>query len=97
MINLRLSITNPWTARFENINCWMGSTPLKHKFWEVQIMKTDDIVSFDLRVTTRQDHAGAELWLGLLGYSINLHVYDNRHWNHDEARWMVYTEEDGLH
>jgi len=97
MINLKFELTNPWTDRFESIQCWVGVTPFKHKFWEVQIMKTDDIVSFDLRVTTRRDHAGAELWLGLLGYSINFNVYDNRHWNHSEGRWMIYTEEEGLH
>jgi len=97
MINLRFSITNPWWDRFENIKCWAGGTPFKHKFWEVQIMKSDDIVAFDLRTTTQTDHAGIDLWVGLLGYSINAQLYDNRHWNFKENRWMVYTEDEGYH
>lgn len=97
MINFRISIENPWWDRFENIKCWAGETPFKHKFWEVQIMKSDDILAVDARVTTHCDHAGAELWVGILGYAINLHFYDNRHWNYEEGRWKFYTENEGYH
>ncbi len=97
MINLRLSLTNPWWNRFETVYFRANNTPFKHKFYELQVMKSDDIVSFDLRITTRCDHAGIDLWLGLFGYSINLNFYDNRHWNSKEGRWMFYTEENGNH
>ncbi len=90
MINLRFSVENPWWDRFENIYAAHGATLFKHKFWEVQVMKSDDIIAVDLRITTRQDHAGIDLWLGLLGYAINLQIYDHRHWNHEEKRWEIY-------
>lgn len=97
MINFRFSLENPWWDRFEILFWKAGGTPFKHKFWELQAMKTDDLIAVDLRITSRCDHAGIDLWLGLLGYSINFNLYDNRHWNTKEGRWVVYTEEDGNH
>ena len=92
MINLRFSLENPWWDRFENIRIWSGKTPWKNKFWEVQVMKSDDIVAFDFRVSAMRDHAGAEIWLGLLGYSINLHFYDSRHWDSEDSDWVKYND-----
>ena len=97
MINFRFSLTNPWWNRFQSVYWTAGGTPIKHKFWELQIMKSDDIISVDMRISTRCDHAGLDLWLGLLGYSINFNFYDNRHWNDKESRYMVYSEENGYH
>lgn len=87
MINLKFSLENPWWNRFDNIKSWTGKTPFKHKFWEAQVMRSDDIVAFDLRITTRTDHAGVDLWVGLLGYSVNLQFYDSRHWDYELRMW----------
>lgn len=98
MISLNFNIRNPrWWDRFENIKWWVGETPIKHKFWEVQILKGPDLFRIEFEVTTQQDHAGINIELALLGYQIGCTIYDNRHWNHEEGRWMFYTEEDGLH
>lgn len=93
MINFRVNIVNPICDRFDSIKCWAGKTFVKNKFWEIQVMKDNVIIALDLRITTRQSHAGAELWLGLLGYSINFQIYDNRHWNHEEGRWVSLTND----
>jgi hypothetical protein len=90
MINLKFLITNPWWSRFENVYANAGKTPLKNKCWEFQIIKSDDIISFDLRITHRTDHAGIDLWVGLLGYSMNINLYDNRHWDHETNTWVKY-------
>jgi hypothetical protein len=90
MINLKFLITNPWWDRFENVYAVAGQTPIKNKFWEFQIIKSDDILSFDLRITHRTDHAGVDLWVGLLGYSMNLNLYDNRHWDIETNTWVKY-------
>lgn len=92
MINIRFSVENPRWDRFSNIKCWAGSTPFKNKFWECQVMKSDDIVAFDLRITTRQDHAGVDLWIGLVGYAVNLKFYDSRHWNYEKGRYVNYDD-----
>jgi hypothetical protein len=90
MINIRFSLENPWWDRFDNIWCGHGKTPFKHKFWEIQVMKSDDIVAIDLRISTRTDHAGLDLWIGFLGYAINLNFYDHRHWNAEKNQWEIY-------
>ena len=89
MFNLKFELTNPWSDRFESIYCNGGRTPFKHKFWELQTLKSDDIISFDLRVSARCDHAGIDLWMGLLGYSINIKFYDSRHWDHNNDSWTI--------
>jgi hypothetical protein len=88
MINLRFSLVNPLWDRFSSIHASWGKTPWQHKFWECQVMRSDDILVFDLRVNVRCDHAGVDLWLGLLGYSVNLQIYDNRHWDHQKGTWQ---------
>ena len=98
MIYFNVNIRNPkWWDRFKNIKCWMGDTFIKHKYWEVQAIKNDNLFRIEFQVTTQQDHAGVNLELGLFGYEVHFTFYDNRHWNHEEGRWMIYTEEDGYH
>lgn len=98
MIYFNINIRNPkWWDRFALINCKMGNTPFKNKFWEWQILKGPDLFRIEFEITTQQDHAGMNIELALLGYQIGFTIYDNRHWNYEENRWMVYTEEDGLH
>lgn len=98
MIYFNFNIRNPkWWDRFENIKCWMGGTPFKNKYWEVEIIKNDNLLRLEFEVTTQQDHAGVNLELGLLGYEAHFKFYDNRHWNSEEGRWMIYSEEKGLH
>jgi uncharacterized protein YycO len=97
MIDIKFSIVNPASDRFESIKCWFGNTPFKHKHWEIQVMKDNDIIAVDFRVTTRQDHAGVDLWLGLVGYAVNFKFYDNRHWNHEQGRYCSYSEGESLH
>lgn len=98
MIYFNFNIRNPkWWDRFENIKCWMGDTPFKNKHWEVEIIKNDNILRLEFEVTTQQDHAGANIELGLFGYEAHFKFYDNRHWNNEEGRWMIYNEEEGYH
>jgi hypothetical protein len=98
MIYFNINLRNPlWWNRWEGIKHWAGSTPFKNKFWEIQFMKCEELFRIEFNFTTRCDHAGVELELGLLGYKINFTFYDNRHWNSKEGRWMFYTEEDGYH
>jgi len=98
MIYFNINIRNPrWWDRFENIKCWTGKTPFKNKYWEVQVIKNDNLLRLEFEITAQQDHAGANLELGLFGYEIHFTFYDNRHWNHEEGRWMIYTNDGGSH
>jgi len=89
MLLFQLNIRNPWSARFSNIKCWSGNTPLKNKFWELEILKTTDIFTVMLNWTHRQSHAGMFFELGALGYSISFQIYDNRHWDQETNSWVI--------
>lgn len=86
MINLKIGITNPWSERFDSLYC--GSGPItNHKFWEFELLRTHEVLVLDISYTIKQDHAGLNVWLGLIGYSVNFHIYDNRHWDYDNNQW----------
>ena len=91
MIYCNINIRNPnWWERFANIKNWHGRTPIKNKFWEIQIIKNDNLLRVEFEFSIKQDHAGINLELGLLGFEIHFTVYDNRHWNYEENCWAKY-------
>jgi hypothetical protein len=91
MIYLNLHIRNPRSSRFENV--YNRSVPLtKHKYWAVEILKTDNWFRFELQYTIRQDHAGISVELGMLGWEFHCGIRDSRHWNYTDNCWEVYTE-----
>jgi hypothetical protein len=93
MIYFNINIRNPrWWDRFANIKYWSGETPFKHKFWEVQIIKSPELFRIEFEFTTQQDHAGVNIELALLGYHISFTFYDNRHWDIKNNCWEVYND-----
>jgi hypothetical protein len=80
MIQVNLEISNPWSDYFKSGYCWSGKL-FKNKFWELQAMRTNDIVCVRAEITYRTDHAGARFELGLLSFNIAFNIYDNRHWD----------------
>jgi hypothetical protein len=97
MIRLNFTLRNAWSDRSGNIKWWAGGTPFKTKFWEVQLLKSNTVIGTDVEWTVRQDHAGVRLVLGLLGYELDMNIYDNRHWNYEGNRYYIYSEEKGYH
>lgn len=91
MINISFNIRNPWSNRWDRGHVWSGSLT-QHKFWELQAMKTADIIDFTFSFTIRQDHAGLDFQLGLLGFALRFNVYDHRHWNTDVNAWESHKE-----
>lgn len=91
MIYFNINLRNPyWAERFQSIKCWHGSTPFEHKFWEVQIIKNDNLFRIEFGFTIREDHAGSNLELGFFGWEIHFTFYDHRHWNYDLGCWQTY-------
>lgn len=94
MIYININLRNPaWWQRFKDIKYWSGTTPIKNKYWEIQIIKDDNLFRFEFGWTVREDHAGVNIELGLLGYEIHFTFYDNRHWDQENNRWVVYPED----
>lgn len=81
MIYFNFNIRNPFTRRFDIVKSYNGSSILKYKHWEFNIYKTSDIIGINLEITHRCDHAGISLQISLLGYNIEYHLYDIRHWD----------------
>lgn len=97
MIYFGFNLNNPWCKRWSNVWNKVISTPHPSKYIELEVYKDNSIASFSFRLTTRQDHAGLDMEMGLFGYSFCFQYYDIRHWNSQEGRWMIYTEELGEH
>lgn len=94
MINLNLHIYNPWIKEnFVNLFCRSGKIT-KNKAWEFEITKyTLTLFEVSLSLTTKQDHAGLQVSLGLFGFTVQLRIYDGRHWNYETNTWEVYEGE----
>lgn len=97
MIYFGFNIANPWCRRWANVWNKVYDTWHPNKHIELEYMRDTSILSFSFRLTTRQDHAGLMIDLGLLGHCFSFNFYDSRHWNGKEGRWMIYNEENGEH
>ena len=91
MINFNFTIRNPWSSLFTNLYS-TGGALFGNKFWEFQVMRTDEVISIETRFTTRQDHAGIDVWIALFSFAVNFKIYDNRHWDYEKKCWVVYDE-----
>lgn len=92
IINLRFELTNLFDR-------WEFFKPLGsvsgllfwHKAWELEhYYMSTMLVDLDISLTTRRDHAGLNITIGLLGYGIHFSIYDTRHWNYDLNQWVAY-------
>lgn len=78
MITLNFHITNPWSTRWSTIFAKSGLVA-EHKAWEFNGYRTHHIVDINFSWSSIGDHAGVFIMLGLLGYSLELSLYDTRH------------------
>jgi hypothetical protein len=89
ILNLRFELSNPvdrWDF-FKAMGCLSGKLG-RNSAWELEhSFYTGLIADFEMRWSRRTDHAGFELGIGLLGYSVRFRIYDTRHWNYDLNRW----------
>ena len=91
MINLKFAIEYPFTRGSLNHIFNRGwSTPFKHKHFEIEVLQDCEyLLHFNFDWTTRCDHAGAKLELGLFGYELMFHLYDSRHWDYHANTWAA--------
>jgi hypothetical protein len=89
MIHFNFKISNPWSNRFNNLLSRNGKFS-KHKAWEVNVYKTDSVISIFFSLNVKRDHAGVQLVLGVLGYECEANLYDTRHWDYENNCWRNY-------
>jgi hypothetical protein len=78
MINFNLSISNPWSDRWNTLFFKHGLLA-QHKAWEFNGYRTHHLVDVNFQLSFTGDHPGVFIMLGLLGYSLELSMYDTRH------------------
>ena len=96
MIHLNFAITNPYAKDdFKNLYCrtWQLA---ENKYVELQCFRESRrLLAVNINIIWRgYDHAGPEVELIILGYSMSLRIYDNRHWDYETNTWVRYTDED---
>lgn len=78
MINLNFSITNPWSTRWSTLFFKAGLLA-QYKAWEFNAYQTHHVVDINFNLSFTGDHPGLFIMLGLLGYAVEVNVYDTRH------------------
>lgn len=89
MFNINLNLTNPFTNRWGIIKS-RTKFITDYRALELTAYRTPDIISIELNITMRRDHSGFRFYLGLIGYSIEVYLYDTRHWDSDNNCWEKY-------
>ena len=93
MIDIGFGLELPITHEIKNL--YTKDFPLtKNKIFEFNLYKDVVLVKANFDYFHAYDHAGATLWLGLLGYNLEIKIFDKRHWNYDANRWYLPGEED---
>jgi hypothetical protein len=89
MINFSFNISNPWSNRWDIL--WSNRKLIgKNKAVEFNGYRTNYIIDVDFNFRPVGDHGGVRLMLGLLGYDVELHFYDTRHWNYETNTWETH-------
>jgi hypothetical protein len=92
MINLEFSISNPFSNRWDTLFFKNGTLP-KHKAWEFNGYRTNQIIDVEFKLTFKGDHAGLKTMFGLFGFNLEFSVYDTRHWNYEKNRFYEPGED----
>ena len=66
-----------------------------HKYLELEVLnlRIQDAAcwfEFHIGLSTQRDHAGFEIYGSILGFWARFHIYDNRHWDYENKKWMKY-------
>ena len=59
-----------------------------HKAWEFNGYRTNQLIDAELHLTFKGDHAGLHTMFGLFGYSVEISIYDTRHWDRENNTWI---------
>jgi hypothetical protein len=89
MIYLGIAIRSPFTSvTFRNYwSRWWRVPGLKHKNFELEFVRTENLVHLSFDINPWHDHGGFSLMFGLLHHEINCNFYDTRHWDRDHHSW----------
>jgi len=86
IISLRAQISLPFD-KFKNLGCISGRFG-KNKAWELEhTYYSGSLFDIDINWSIKEDHAGFNVTLGLLGYGVSFRIYNIKHWNYEKNTW----------
>jgi hypothetical protein len=91
VINFSFNITNPLARKRFGLLKGFNDRAGEYKAWELNFYRTDCLITADFSFTRKQDHAGVRAMIGLLGFEVELHFYDTRHWDNERNDWENYV------
>ncbi len=92
MINFSFQIDYTSDTEFKNFWDRSWSTPLEHKFIELEIHSSTGLVGFNFDLTTQCDHAGLDIQLTMFGRTLHFSFYDSRHWLTEKGRYQESSD-----
>lgn len=94
MIDFSIRLRNPFRAKpFNNLRNWQWNLTT-NKHLELQLSHYA-FNWFELAVDLnwrQTDHAGPWITINVFGWTVDLRVYDSRHWDDTTNNWMKYNE-----
>ena len=73
---------------FENkvcINLWSRA-------FSISLSILGALLNLAFAIKWRTDYAGITLWLGLFGFEVGLHLYNDRHWDMEKNCWVEWDQ-----
>lgn len=86
MIYFNFKLCNPFSKRFDIAHTYTKKLT-ENKSFEFNVYRTNDIIELNFDLSTWGSHAGIRLQIALLGYSVEAHIYDNRHWDYEKNEY----------
>lgn len=90
MISFSFGISSPFEVDFKNFWCRTWNTPFEHKYVELELYTTEDLVGCNFLLTSKRDHAGLDIQLSLFSRCVHFNFYDSRHWDIETGKWHTY-------
>ena len=89
IINLTFCLANIFNLHGKFVNLWWWARPISiNKVIEVELLHDPKyLVNLAVSYTIRMSHAGFRLEAGLFGYTLELQIYDSRHWDYEKDDW----------
>ncbi len=87
MVEIKFAVSNPFSNRWGILITKVKQ--FSKKAVEFNVYKTNSILAVELNFSSRRDHAGLRFDIGFLGYDVELHLYDVRHWDRETKSWEL--------
>ena len=90
MLHFSWSIHNPYAnvKGSQIYSIWKKLS--ENKTIDLSVLRTNCILGFGFDITHRQDHAGFNINVTVLGYDVDVNFYDKRHWDKEANDWVKW-------